>query len=40
MAYLTKAVFRNSFENRGKETEKIVLEAKRLQSRKKQQESV
>lgn len=40
MAYLTKAVFRNSFENRGKDTEKIVLEAKRLQSMKKQQESV
>ena len=40
MAYLTKALFRNSFENRGKETEKIRLVAKRLQSMKEQQGSV
>ena len=40
MAYLTKSLFRNSFENRGKETEKILLVAERLQSMKKHQGSV
>ena len=40
MANLTKALFRNSFENRGKETEKILLVAERLQSMKKHQGSV